>query len=46
MSDPDATPVEDDAGQPATPGAPDPADTDHPTGADQAEENTKAESPS
>ena len=32
MTDPDATPVEDDARQPVTAAVPEPAGTDHPTG--------------
>jgi hypothetical protein len=46
MTDPDATPVEEDAGQPATSAVRGPADTDHPTGPEQAEHNRKTKSPS
>ena len=46
MTDPDATPVEDDPRQPVTAAVPEPAGTDHPTGTEQAEHNSQTESPS
>jgi hypothetical protein len=46
ITDPDEASVEDDADQPATTAAPEPADTDHPTGQEQAEHNRQTESPS